>query len=106
MTNAEAAGQISQIQQLLASLGIKHHGQVAVLSKNTTEVWLIQAAACLLAARYSGLHPLGSVDDWAFVCSDAEVEILVVHPVSSEAGHQILERCPGVRHLLVLGVPR
>jgi fatty-acyl-CoA synthase len=100
---AEAAGQISQIKQLLASLGVGHHGQVAVLSKNAPEVWLTQAAAFLLGARYSGLHPMGSLDDWAFVCDDAEVEVLVVHPSYAEAALKLKERCKALRHLLVLG---
>jgi fatty-acyl-CoA synthase len=103
LTYAETAQQISQIQQLLESLGVGYQGQVVVLSKNAPEVWLVQAAAYLIGARYSGLHPLGSVDDWAFICDDAEAEVLIVHPFFAEAARQIAERCPGIRHVLVVG---
>jgi fatty-acyl-CoA synthase len=103
ITFAEAAGQISQIQQMLVDMGVKHGGQVSVLAKNTPEIWLIQAAAYLLGARYSGLHPLGSVDDWSWVCADAEVEVLVVGLFYADVGRQVKELTPGIRHFLVIG---
>jgi fatty-acyl-CoA synthase len=51
----EGAGSISQIEQLLSSLGITYKGQVAALSKIAPKVWFIQAAAYLFGARAIGL---------------------------------------------------
>jgi fatty-acyl-CoA synthase len=76
---------------------------LGALSPNTPEVYLAQAAAFLLGARYSGLHPLGSVEDHVFLCDDAAVEILVVHPDFIETGVAVAERSRTVRHLLTLG---
>jgi fatty-acyl-CoA synthase len=103
ITYAEGAGQISQIQQLLVDLGVGYHGQVVLLSPNSPEIWHIQAAAYLIGARYTGLHPLGSTDDYAWICDEAEADVVLVHSTYAEAGRQILERCATVRHLLVIG---
>ncbi len=52
---------------------------------------------------YTGLHPLGSVDDHVQLCEDAEVDILIVHPKFAEIGAQIVARATSVKHLLTLG---
>ena len=57
----------------------------------------------LLGARYSGLHPLGSVADHVFLCDDAGIEVLVVHPDFAETGAAVAEQARTVRHLLTLG---
>ncbi|SFE40355.1 AMP-binding protein [Blastococcus tunisiensis] len=103
MTFAEGAASMSRIQQVLAGLGIGYRGAVGALSVNLPEVWLTQAATYLLGGRYTGLHPMGSVDDHVWVCDDAEIEVLVVHPHFAAAGQQILERATTVRHVLVFG---
>jgi len=103
MTFAEAAATLSRIQQVLSDLGIERGRAVGALSVNLPEVWLAQAATYLLGARYSGLHPLGSIDDHVWTCDDAEIEVLLVHPVFAEAGKEILQRAKTVRKLLVFG---
>jgi fatty-acyl-CoA synthase len=74
-----------------------------VLSPNAPEVFLVQAATFLTGARYSGLHPMGSIDDHAFLCDDAEIEVLVVHPKFAETGAAVAARAASVRHVLTLG---
>ena len=64
---------------------------------------MVQAAICLSGAMYTGLHPLGSVDDHVDLCEDAEVDILIVHPKFAEIGAQIVARATNVKHLLTLG---
>ena len=59
---------------------------VGALSVNSPEVWMVQAAICLTGAMYTGLHPLGSVDDHVELCQDAEVDILIVHPKFADVG--------------------
>jgi len=44
--------------------------------------------------RGSALHPLGSLDDHAYVIEDAEIETLVFDPSFGERAAQLQERCP------------
>jgi fatty-acyl-CoA synthase len=100
---AEAADITSRIRRVLQDKGIAKGGCVGALSVNSPEVWMVQAAICLSGAIYTGLHPLGSVDDHVDLCDDAEVDILIVHPKFAEAGAQILSRSTNVKHLFTLG---
>jgi fatty-acyl-CoA synthase len=53
--------------------------------------------------RASALHPLGSLDDHAYVLEDAEVETLLVDPSFAERAGALLERVPTLRTLLAFG---
>jgi len=103
MTFADAAASMSQIQQVFAEFGITRGHAVGALSINLPEVWLAQAATYLLGARYTGLHPLGSVDDHVWVCDNAEIEVLLVHPKFAEVGRQIAERSKTIKQLVIFG---
>lgn len=103
VTYAEAGDLTGRIQQVLLTRGLRAGGALAALSPNAPEVYFAQAAAFLLGARYSGLHPMGSVDDHVFLCDDAEIEILVVHPDFLATGVAVAERARTVRHLLTIG---
>jgi fatty-acyl-CoA synthase len=100
---AEAADKTSRIRRVLEGRGSTKGSCVGALSSNSPEVWMVQAAICLSGAMYTGLHPLGSVDDHVQLCDDAEVDILVVHPKFAEVGAQIVARATTVKHLLTLG---
>jgi fatty-acyl-CoA synthase len=100
---AEAADMTSRIRKVLQDKGIAKGCCVGALSVNSPEVWMVQAAICLTGAMYTGLHPLGSVDDHVDLCEDAEVDILIVHPKFADVGAQILSRATTVKHLLTLG---
>jgi fatty-acyl-CoA synthase len=100
---AESATLISRIGQVLAARGIGHGSAVGALSPNIPEVWLAQAATYLLGGTYTGLHPLGSVDDHSIACLDAGIEVLLVHPKYADTAAAIAERCPGIKHLLTFG---
>jgi len=103
LTYAQTAALVSQMQQVLAGLGLRRFGAVAALSPNMPETWMLQIAAYLLGARYTGLHPLASVGDHAHICQDAEIEILIVHPAYADRAAAVLEQSPGIRHVLTLG---
>ncbi|MDR3664202.1 MAG: AMP-binding protein [Mycobacterium sp.] len=100
---AEAADTTSRIRRVLEARGITKGSCVGALSPNSPDVWLVQAAAYLSGAMYTGLHALGSVDDHVQLCEDAEVDILVVHPKFADIGAEILARAASVKHLLTLG---
>ena len=100
---AEAALRTSRIRRVLEGRGSAKDSCVGALSGNSPDVWMVQAAICLSGAMYTGLHPMGSIDDHVELCQDAEIEILVVHPQFAEIGAQIVARATGVKHLLTLG---
>jgi fatty-acyl-CoA synthase len=103
ITYAGAAATISRMVALLAARGIGPGQTVAALSPNMPEVWLAQAAVYLLGGTYTGLHPLGSLSDHAYVCDDAGITVLIVHPKFAETGAQLAARCAGIKHLMTLG---
>lgn len=103
VTFAQAADSMSRIQQLLADRGIGRGCGVGALSINLPEVWLTQAATYLIGGHYTGLHPMGSVDDHVWICDDAEIEVLIVHPRFADIGAVVAERSQAVKHLLVFG---
>ncbi len=100
---AEAADKTSRIRGVLEGMGSTKGSCVGALSPNSPDVWMVHAAICLTGAMYTGLHPLGSVDDHVELCQDAEVDILIVHPKFAALGAQIVARATNVKHLLTLG---
>jgi fatty-acyl-CoA synthase len=100
---AAAADLMARMRAVLSARGIGAGSGMAALGPNRPEIWLAQAATWLAGGRYSGLHPLGSLDDHVFLCDDAEVEVLVVDPMFAERGAAVAERAATVKHLLTLG---
>ena len=74
-----------------------------MLSKNRPEVLFTMGANMLNRCRSTSLHPLGSVDDHAYVLEDAGVETLVFDPSFAERAAELRERVPGLKTLLSLG---
>lgn len=103
VTYAQAASRTGRFMQVLASRGVSERSSIAVLSSNMPEVWMLQAATCLLGARYSGLHPQGSAEDLLYICDHAGVDILVIHPDYLDRGMAVAQRAGSIRHVLTLG---
>jgi fatty-acyl-CoA synthase len=100
---ADAADRTARLRRVLADKGSAKGSCIGALSVNSPDVWMVQAAICLTGAMYTGLHPLGSIDDHVDLCEDAEVDILVVHPKFAEIGAAIFARATNIKHLLTLG---
>ena len=56
-----------------------------------------------VGGRSTALHPLGSLDDHAYVVEDAGIETLVFDPSFAERAAALHERVPGLKRLLSLG---
>ena len=69
LTGEQTAAQISQYIQAFDSLGIGPSSPVALLSLNRPEVLMIIGAGQIQGARRTSLHPLGSLDDHAYILS-------------------------------------
>jgi fatty-acyl-CoA synthase len=102
LTYAQTAQRTSRFVQALATRISPGQG-IAVLSDNMPEVWMVQTATYLLGARYTGLHPLGSIDDYVYICDHAAVETLIVHPDALPRAMAVAARSAAIRHILTLG---
>ena len=95
---------VSQFCQVLESKGIGKGSPVAVLSPNRPAVLYNMAATMISGCRSTPLHPLGSLDDHAYVCNDAKVETLVCDGMYfSQRAADLKERVPTLRHFLMIG---
>jgi len=103
LTYAAGADLAGRMRAVLQSRGVGLGTGVAVLSPNRPEAWLTNLAIWCAGGRYTGLQPLGSEDDHAFICDDAGIEVLVVDPSLAERGAAILARSTTVKSLFTLG---
>ena len=100
----EVRERTSQFIQALASKGVGRGSHVAVLSANRPEVLYNMAAMMISGCCGTPLHPLGSLDDHAYVCNDAGIETLVYDPVFfGERARALKERVPSLVNLLAFG---
>jgi fatty-acyl-CoA synthase len=104
LTASQVAEEMSRYVQAYASLGIAEHHPIAMLSKNRPEVLFTMGANMLTPCRSTSLHPMGSVDDQAYVLEDAGIETLVFDPSAfDDRAAELRDRVPGLKTLLSLG---
>ena len=73
-TAAEMRDEISRYVQAFRAQGVELGSGVATLSKNRVEVLYSMGAVMVAGCRNTPLHPLGSLDDHAYVLEDAQIE--------------------------------
>ena len=94
----------SQFIQALRSKGVGQGSPIAVLSANRPEVLYNMAAMMISGCQGTPLHPLGSLDDHAYVCNDAKIETLVYDPtLFGERARDLKDRVPTLKNLLAFG---
>lgn len=105
LTGGQMAEQISRYIQAFESLGAGSGSAVGLLALNRPEVLLVIGAGQTQGWRRSALHPLGSLDDHAYVLSDAEISTLVIDPVPMfvERAVALLDRVDSLKQVLTLG---
>lgn len=102
-TAHEVRDEISRYVQAYRSLGIAGRSGTALLAKNRAEVLVAMGTYMLFPTRNTPLHPLGSLDDHAYVMEDAGIETLVFDPVYAQHAAALQERVPALHRLLSLG---
>jgi fatty-acyl-CoA synthase len=101
---AAVADRIGRMIRVLADRGFGPGHGVAILSANRPAAWMAQSAAIMAGGRYTALHPLGSLDDQAFVCDDAEIHTLLFDPSGFEQRALDIARTAGsVKQVLSIG---
>lgn len=103
LTYAQVTDMVARTQRVLVDHGIRPGAAVGVLSPNAPEIFVVQAASYLLGARYTGLHPLGSIEDHSFLCEDADIEVLFVHPHFAGVATEVAAKVDSIRHVVSLG---
>jgi fatty-acyl-CoA synthase len=91
----------SRHMQALARLGVGKGVKIAMLSSNRVEVLIVGLAAQILGACMVALHPMGAVDDYAYILEDAGIEIVVFDPDKMLARASALHERLGARVRLV-----
>src|SRR6188508_351021 len=103
LTGGDVALRISQYVQGFEALDAGKGSAGALLALNRPEVLFILGASQTQGYRRTSLHPLGSLDDHAYVINDAEITTLVVDPLFAERALGLLEKCPGLTQVLTIG---
>ncbi len=105
LTGGELADRISQYIQAFEALGAGTGATVGLLSLNRPEVLMIIGAGQTQGYRRTALHPLGSLDDHAYVLADAGATSIVIDPIPMfvERALGLLEKVPTLTQVLTLG---
>ena len=104
MTAREMAAQVSRYSQAFRARGLGQGAQASMLSLNRPEVLFTMGANQVNATRSTPLHPMGSVEDQAYVLNDCGATALVFDPETfTERARQLAEMVPGIEHFLALG---
>jgi len=105
LTGGQLADRISQYIQAFEALGAGTGAAVGLLSLNRPEVLMIIGAGQTQGYRRTALHPLGSLDDHAYVLSDAGITSLIIDPVPMfvERSLGLLEKVPSLKQILTIG---
>jgi fatty-acyl-CoA synthase len=105
LTGGDLAAEMSRYVAALGKLGIGTGSPVGLLALNRPEVLVIIGAGQMLGLRRTALHPLGSLEDHAYVLADAGIETLIIDPSPAfvERARLLLERVPSLTRVLTFG---
>src|ERR1700753_2396299 len=105
LTGGQLAERISQYTQAFEALGAGTGVTVGLLALNRPEVLMILGASQTQGYRRTALHPLGSLDDHAYVLSDCGASSLIVdpNPAFVERALGLLEKVDSLKQILTIG---
>ncbi len=109
LTGGQLAERISQYTQAFEALGAGTGVTVGLLALNRPEVLMILGASQTQGYRRTALHPMGSLDDHAYVLSDCGASSLIIdpNPMFVERALGLLEKVDSLKQILTIGpVPR
>ncbi len=105
LTGADVLDAAARYITVLRRHGIDSGSPVGILALNRPEVLFTIAAGQLRGHRRTALHPLGGVDDQAFILTDAGITTLILDPLPMFVARvrELLDRVPTLTRVLVLG---
>lgn len=103
VTAGEMRDEISRYAQAYAERGVVRGTPTATLSLNRPEVLFAMGAGMVTGVRGTALHPMGSLEDHAYVLEDAGTDTLIFDPANfQKRASELKERLPHLK-LLALG---
>ncbi|WP_332644873.1 fatty-acid--CoA ligase FadD8 [Aeromicrobium sp.] len=104
ITGQEFSDQMSRYVRALEDLGAGSGAAVGLLAANRPEVLFIIGAGQTQGYRRTALHPLGSLDDHAYVLEDAGVSALIVDNIDKflERAEALKEKVPGLTTIITI----
>ena len=105
LTGGEVAARVSQYIQAFEAFGAGTGSAAGLLALNRPDVLFVVGAGQTRGYRRTALHPLGSLDDQAYVLNDAGITTLIIDPVPmfTERALGLLAKVPGLTQVLTLG---
>ncbi|MEZ5659930.1 MAG: AMP-binding protein [Burkholderiaceae bacterium] len=103
LTYAQSGERLARWASALVALGARPGDGFGLLSPNRPEVWFGQTVPALIGARYTALHPMGSLEDHLHMCREAELRFLFVDPAFAERAQTLLDQSGTVQHVLSFG---
>src|SRR3981189_560450 len=105
LTGGQLGERISQYIQAFEALGAGTGSISGLLSLNRPEVLMIVGASQTQGYRRTALHPLGSLDDHAYVLNDAGITSLIIdpNPMFVERALGLLDKLPALKQILTSG---
>jgi fatty-acyl-CoA synthase len=103
LTAGEMADEISRYIQAYDAWGITQGSPTATLAANRPEVLFAMGAGMIAGCRGTPLHPMGSLDDHAYILEDAQIETLFYDPSAYEERAMALkDRVPSLKRVVAL----
>ncbi len=104
ITGQEMADQMSRYVRALEELGAGTGAAVGLLAANRPEVLFLIGAGQTQGYRRTALHPLGSLDDHAYVLEDAGAIALIVDnvPAFLERAEALREKVPALETVITI----
>src|SRR3954471_11658445 len=101
-TWAEVCGRVRRLAGVLDELGVPHGARVGSFGWNSQRhLELYLAVPCSGRVLHTVNHRLFA-DDLAYIVDDAADDVLFVDRSLLDVVHPLLEKCPSVRHLVVM----
>jgi fatty-acyl-CoA synthase len=95
---------VSQWASALNSLGLPSGTRIGILSRNRPEVLFVNGALGFVDVCAVALHPMGSIDDLAYMFEDSHIEALIFDPdYYQHQATELKKRIPHLKHLIALG---
>ncbi|VXC26362.1 fatty-acid--CoA ligase FadD8 [Aeromicrobium sp. 9AM] len=104
ITGQEMADQMSRYVRALEELGAGTGAAVGLLAANRPEVLFLIGAGQTQGYRRTALHPLGSLDDHAYVLDDAGATALIVDniPTFLERAEALKDKVPSLETVITI----